>query len=413
MLAGRRYRLEFKPEQAVFAHQVGGICRSVWNTALEQRRHYRRRGAFIGYAEQCAQLADAKTEAELEWLADAPSQVLQQTLKDLDLAVRAHGAWKVRWRVARRWKPSFRFPSPGQIEVEQLARKWGRVKLPKFGWVRFRWSRPLDGRLRSATVSFDGRHWYVSFLVDDDQDTPTDHPGPAVGVDRGVVVAATTSDGDLYDRSFATAGEMERHRRLQQRLARTRKGSNRRTAVIAKIGAIMRRVRQRRADFNAQTAHILTRRYGTVVLEDLKTRNMTASAAGTHEAPGCRVAQKRGLNRAILGKGWYGLELALRDAARYSGTTIIKANPAYTSQTCSICGSVDAKSRESQARFRCTSCGVVLHADVNAAINIKNAAGQAVPGRGDFAIGRSVKRQPPRPSARQHAPPAARGVPVL
>ncbi|MEU6741307.1 helix-turn-helix domain-containing protein [Streptosporangium sandarakinum] len=94
MLTGRRYRLDLTPVQAAFAEQVGGICRSVWNTALEQRREYRRRGASIGHATQCAQLAEAKRD--FPWLADAPSQVLQQTLKDLEQAVKAHGTWKVR-----------------------------------------------------------------------------------------------------------------------------------------------------------------------------------------------------------------------------------------------------------------------------------------------------------------------------
>lgn len=394
MLSGRRYRVEFAPEQVVYAGQVGGICRSVWNTALQQRRAYRQRGAFIGYVEQCRQLADAKQD--FGWLADAPSHCLQQTLKDLDQACKTHGAFKVRWRSHRKWSPSFRFPDAKQIVVERLGRKWGRVKLPKFGWVRFRWSRPLGGMLRSATISREGRHWYISFLIEDGQNTPETHPGPAVGVDRGVVVAATTSDGEFHDRGFITSGEAQRYRRLQQRLARTKKGSSRRKAVVAKIGVVMRRVRSRRADFNAQTAATLTSQYGTVVLEDLSTRNMTASAKGTIERPGSRVAQKSGLNKAILDKGWYGLELAVDNAARYTGSKIIKVPAAYTSQTCSACRAVDAASRESQARFACTSCGHVEHADVNAAKNIK-AAGLAVSGRGDLAVGRSLKRQPPRP----------------
>ncbi|GAA2374529.1 RNA-guided endonuclease InsQ/TnpB family protein [Nonomuraea africana] len=195
---------------------------------------------------------------------------------------------------------------------------------------------------------------------------------------------------------------------IQQQLARTRKGSNRRKRVVAKLGAVMARVRQRRQDFNAQTAAVLVSRYGTVVLEDLKTRNMTSSASGTVETPGGRVRQKAGLNRAILDKGWHGLEIALTGAARYTGTQIVKVNPAYTSQTCAACEHVNPKSRESQAVFRCTACGLVAHADVNAAINIKNAGGQSVSGRGDLAVGRSAKRQPPIGRSR---PPA--GIPRL
>lgn len=171
----------------------------------------------------------------------------------------------------------------------------------------------------------------------------------------------------------------------------------------------MRRARWRRADFNAQAAHRLTRDNAIVTLERLNVRAMTASVAprpdpgmpGVYRANG--RAAKAGLNRSILDKGWYGLETALRAKARYTGTTIRVVDPAYTSQTCSnpVCGKVDAKSRESQAAFRCTSCGHAEHADANAAKNIKargQAAGLVVSGRGDPAG--SVKRQAPRTTVR-------------
>jgi putative transposase len=69
-----------------------------------------------------------------------------------------------------------------------------------------------------------------------------------------------------------------------------------------------------------------------------------------------------------------------------------KAKPAFTSQRCSACGHVDAKSRESQARFACTACGIADHADVNAARNI--AAGHAVTARGGDGAARPANREP-------------------
>lgn len=152
MLTGRRYRLALTGEQAEQCVEFGHVCRAVWNTALDQRRQYRQRGGWMNYAPQCAELAEAKTEHE--WLKVAPSHVLQQTLKDLDAACRTHGTFKVRWRSKNRWVPSFRFPMGKLITVERLGRKWGRAKLPKLGWVTFRWSRPPGGAVRSATVSF-------------------------------------------------------------------------------------------------------------------------------------------------------------------------------------------------------------------------------------------------------------------
>ncbi|MFG2045269.1 RNA-guided endonuclease InsQ/TnpB family protein [Dactylosporangium sp. NPDC048998] len=400
MLTGRRYLLALTDEQAVYAEQVGAICRAVWNTALEQRREYRRRGAFISYVEQARQMAEAKRDPACQWLADAPSHCLQQTLRDLDKACRTHGTWRVRWRSRTRTAPSFRFPDPGQITVRRLNRRWGEARLPKFGPVRFRWTRAIGGAIRNATVSRDGGRWYISFCVEDGVVEPAPNGRRPVGVDRGVAVAVATSDGDLHDRTFATAGEVARLKRLQQRLSRSlrvhgrHRRSKRRDAVRAQLGRLHTRIRARRTDFAAQTAVRLVRDHGLVVVEDLRVQNMTASAKGTADRPGRNVRQKAGLNRAILDKGWGGFLLALEHAARYHGATVVKVNPAFTSQTCNACRHVARESRESQAVFRCVACGHQAHADVNAARNIL-AAGLAVTGRGDLAAGRSVKRQPP------------------
>jgi len=109
------------------------------------------------------------------------------------------------------------------------------VKLPKFGWVRFRWTRPLGGVIHNATVLRDGGRWYVSFCVETGESAPGPNGLPPVGVGRGVVVALVTSDGELLDRTFATAGEAKRLRRLQQQLARQKKGSARRRATKAQF----------------------------------------------------------------------------------------------------------------------------------------------------------------------------------
>jgi putative transposase len=385
MLAGRRFRVEFTPEQAAFAEQIGAVCRAVWNTGLEQRREYRRRGAWMNYHPQAKELAEAK--ADHRWLAEVPGHCLQQTLLDLDAACREHGTFRVHWRSARRWVPSFRFPEGNKMTVQKLNRRHARVKLPKLGWVKFRLSRSLDGEtIRSATLSKMGAHWFVSFLVDDGMSTPDQHParGTAVGVDPGVVVAVATSDGELADREFTTAGEQRRAVVLQRKLSRAAKGSANRAKIRGDLAKLRAAERHRREDFCAKTAHRLAHTNAVVVLEDLKIRNMTRRARAVEDPdnPGRYLpngaASKSGLNKAILGKGWHRFEKALMSVARYTGTQVIKVPAAFTSLRCSVCGHVDPKSRESQAVFRCTHCSrPAQHADVNAAKNIL-AAGLAV-----------------------------------
>ncbi|MEV6523028.1 transposase [Longispora sp. NPDC051575] len=379
MLIGRRYRLAPTPAQAESLERWAGTCRSVWNTGLHQRREYRRRGGWMNYVEQARQMAEAKVE--FPWLSEAPSDVLQQTLMDLDRSCRDQGTWSVWWRGRSRWTPSMRFPvRPRSLLVQRLGRKVGQVKLPKLGWVRFRWSRPPGGVVRSATVSYSAGRWWVSLLVEDGQATPERHARSekAVGIDRGVKVAVATSNGMLADRKFVRAGEERRMLTLQRRAARQErhrrshaaKTSNRARATRQRLSRVWAKIRNRRADFAHQVTHELCRDNALLGIEKLPVKNLTSSASGTVEKPGRTVKQKAGLNRAILDKGWHAFELALHNQARKTGTTIVKVNPAYTSQTCYVCGHIARDNRESQAVFRCVACGHQDHADVNAARNI-------------------------------------------
>jgi len=272
------------------------------------------------------------------------------------------------------------------MAVQRLNRCHARVKLPKLGWVKFRQSRSLDGEIiRSATLTKDGEHWYVAFLVDDGIEAVVAHvePEAAVGVDRGVVVAVATSGGQLIDQGFVSASEQRRAVALQRRLSRAARGSVNRAKTRAALAKVRARERHRRQDFCQKTAHKLATDNALVVLEDLKTKQLTrrANPVEDPDRPGHFLsngaASKSGLNRAVLGKGWYRFERALSSVARYTGTRVMKVPAAFTSQRCSVCGHVDPKSRESQAVFRCTRCPHVGHADVNAAKNVL-AAGLAV-----------------------------------
>ena len=229
---------------------------------------------------------------------------------------------------------------------------------------------------------------------EDGHTTPEQHAcTTAAGVDRGVTVAVACSDGTMRDRQFSTPGEARRYLVLQKKLARQKKGSTNRKKTVAALRQVKRRERDRRQDFVSWTANRLATRHGMVAVEDLKTRNMTRSAKGTVKEPGSRVAQKAGLNRSILGKGWHKLQLARENVARCTGTTIVKVPAAYTSQRCSACRTVDPESRESQAVFRCTTCGYEENADVNAAKNVL-ADGLSVSACGDLGATRSMKQEP-------------------
>src|SRR5262249_38012453 len=128
--------------------------------------------------------------------------------------------------------------------------------------------------------------------------------GSVVGIDRGVAVSAALSTGELLHAPSLTLGEAKRVRVLQHRLARSRHGSRRRERTKRAIAKLKARERDRRKDWVEKTTTDLARRFAVIRVEALDVRAMARSSRGTVEQPGTGVAQKRGLNRAIMRSGW-------------------------------------------------------------------------------------------------------------
>jgi len=226
--------------------------------------------------------------------------------------------------------------------------------------------------------------WHVAFAVIPD---PIPPPGNdrVVGIDRGVAL----STGELLRVVGVLAPERRHMRRLGRKLARARRGSNRRGRVRLAIARLKAHETDRRKDWAEKTSTSIARRFDLIRVEDLHIRNMTRSAKGTPQDPGRNVSQKAGLNRGILASGW---GLLVRRLEEKAPGRVERIKPAFTSQRCSACGQVDRDSRESQAVFWCTACGYACHADVNAAKVI--AAGHAVTARGGDGITWPVNREP-------------------
>ena len=216
-----RYRLVPTPAQEAVLRDHCGHARYVWNLAVEQHAHWHPgRASAPGYLAQCRQLTAAR--AGHPWLAAGSQTVQQQALRDFARAMAAffdpaNPAGRPSWRKAGR-DEGFRIVGRGrQWDVRRVSRKAGQVWVPKAGWVRFRWSRAVPPGAKSYRVTRDraGR-WHVAFAV-----IPAPVPAPGnsqvVGIDRGVVVSAALSTGDLLHCPALAGRERIRLRRLQPR----------------------------------------------------------------------------------------------------------------------------------------------------------------------------------------------------
>ncbi|MGN9787678.1 RNA-guided endonuclease InsQ/TnpB family protein [Nonomuraea sp. ZG12] len=389
-----RYRLQPSSDQEAALLEHCRHARYVWNLAVEQHACWMPgRKSAPGFAEQCRQLTEAR--AENEWLRAGSITVQQQALKDFAQAMSSffgRTQRKPTWR-RRGQGEGFRIVAVKPGDVRRVSRSVGEVKVPKVGWVRFRWSRAVPTGVKSYRVTRDraGR-WHVAFAAIP-QPVPAPGTGEVVGVDRGVAVSAALSTGQMLNAPTLRDAKRARLLRLLRKLARAKRGSNRRGKVKAAIARLKAHETDRRKDWVEKTSTDLARRFDVIAVEDLKIAGMTRSARGTVAEPGRNVRQKAGLNRGILASGWGRLVARLEEKAP---GRVVKISPAYTSQRCSACGIVDRQARESQASFRCRSCGYAGNADVNAARNIRHAAGHAVSARGGLPLGRPVNREPQR-----------------
>jgi putative transposase len=181
--------------------------RAVWNKALEiTKSRLERKEPILWYHELNWNMTKLwKQSDEMGWLNEAPSQTLQQTLKHFDRSMRDCFDKKQSNKRMPRFKkkgPGDSFTLPQGFKVEG-----NRIKLPKLGWMRFRKSRELQGTLKSATVSHNGKHWFVSILCEVDVPDPVHSSSTAVGIDRGITIMAACSD----QRDYGNAKAFRKH----------------------------------------------------------------------------------------------------------------------------------------------------------------------------------------------------------
>ena len=366
MLTAYKFRLYPTQEQEEFFFQCFGAKRFIWNKALDLCKTRLYNGDYVpSFFELNKMLTLWKKADEWSFLRDAPKDIMQITLDDLS---KAFGAM---FKGQRR-EPRFKKKYDTYQSFTVIASAWVKdnvVKIPKLKEpVKFRRSQRVKGKVKRVTVSFDGFQWFVSILVDA-ADVIKPSKGKTCGLDIGVKRLATLSDGTFVSPIHFTKDiqKLEKH---QRSMSRKIKGSARWSKAKSRVQKAYRRISNRRKDYLHKASTAIADEYSTIFIEDLNIKNMSKSAKGTADLPGKNVAQKRGLNKAILSQGWYMFFEMLSYKTEQRGGKVLKVDPKFTSQICSNCGYKSKENRESQSMFKCKKCGNTQNADHNAAKNI-------------------------------------------
>ena len=338
--------------------QTLNLCCELYNSALQERREaWEINRVSINFHSQAIQLPFIKIDRpELE---NIYSQVLQDTLRRLSKAFDSffrrvkQGDAKVgfpRFKSASRYD-SFCYVQSGFKIVGD------RLHLSKIGSVRIKLHRPIEGVIKTCTIKREVSGWFVVFACETENiaQIPISEIKNAVALDMGLTTFATLSNEEkiLNPKFFKTDEKaLERANRALSKEVKHSKPFKRRVKVLQKIH---RRIANRRNNFAHQESRRLVNRFDLIVFEDLSIAKMMKSGF---------------LAQGIADAAWNQLISFTKYKAENAGKWCETINPAYTSQTCRVCGHCEKANRQTQSVFECVKCHHTENADVNAAKNI-------------------------------------------
>lgn len=364
----RAYKYKIKPtvKQQIQLSKTFGCARFIYNWGLGiKAKAWTNEHKSVSYFELAKQLTFIKKINEYRWLNDVPTESLQQSLRNLDNAY-------TQFFKAKKGFPKFKSKKLSKDAAKYIMGvgfdfdKW-KVKIPKCGWVKLCENKAFDlstCKIGTLTVSRDkcGEYW-CSIVVEDGETVKPKTKvswNTAVGVDLGIKDYAILSDGTKYGNPKFYEKSQRRLKLLQQRFARTKKGSNRHEAMRLKVAKQYRKITNSRVDFLHKLTTDIVKRYDTICLENLNVDGML---------------KNHNLAKSIQSASWSEFVRQISYKSERNGKNVIfigRFEP--SSKTCSKCGYINRGITLSDREWTCPVCGEHHDRDVNAAKNIKQMA---------------------------------------
>lgn len=250
---------------------------------------------------------------------------------------------------------SFCFPQSG------FTLSGNKLTLSKIGTVKLKLSRKIQGKVKTCQIKRECGNWFVIFTVETKAE-PLPKTGQSIGIDVGISAFATLSDGTQIDNFKYYESTQKKLRVANRRVARRKKGSNRRRKAVMQLRKIHQKIRHQRNDFQHKIANYLVKTYDLIAIEKLSVLGLS------------RGILSKQINDVAIGNFF----LKLKSKAECAAKQVVEVMSHWTSQDCSACGERIKKDLSVRVHH-CLKCGLVLDRDVNAAKNILS-LGQSVKG---------------------------------
>lgn len=380
-------------EQIVLLAQSFGCARWWWNFGLNKSiETYQETGKGLSQSALNALLPALKKDEETLWLGECYSQILQAVTLNLTMAYRNFFEGRARFPrfKSKHGKQSIQFPQGVKVKDNGL-------QLPKIGIVKAKLHRPIDGKIKTVTVSLTpSGKYFASILMEVEGELPiSSTEAKIIGIDLGLSHFAIVSDGSKvskYDNPRHLAKHEKNLKRKQQKLSRKQKGSNSRNKYRKFVAKVHERVSNSRQDFLHKLSRKLVNDSQVVIVENLHVKGMV---------------RNHNLAKAISDAGWgmftnflaYKLE-------RKAGKLVEIGRWFPSSKLCSNCYHQIDELPLDVRNWTCPHCGTSHDRDGNAATNIRAEGIRMLKtdGTAVSAVGGEVRPRLGRKSKLRHSP---------
>lgn len=363
MILAHKIALKVNNKQKTYFSKASGVARFAYNWALaEWQKQYEAHKANPSLPKPSEaglrRQLNAIKKAQFPWMMEVTKNAPQMAIMQLGDAYKRFFKKESRYPQFRKKGVRDRFA----LTNDQFNVNGSRVRIPHLGWVRMREALRFTGKIQSATVSRQADQWFISITVETESlsHLPKAENQGVVGVDLGVSRLAMLSTGEVTEGPKALRQKLKQLKRLSRSLSRKQKGSKNRAKAKKRLAKLHARISNIRQDTTHQFTTQITRRFHTIVIEDLNVKGMI---------------QNRRLSRAIADVGLYEFRRQLDYKATMQGGMVQVADRWFpSSKLCSCCGYQLEELSLSVRYWECPICRTQHDRDHNAAINLSNLA---------------------------------------
>lgn len=359
-----KFRIYPSRKQEVLIHKTFGCSRFVYNYFLDLRKTtYSNSHMSLRYTACCRNLTQLKKQNDFSWLNEVDITALRSSLRfldnDFEKYFKSYGSATPQPFPQLKTKRSSKqsYTTTSNIRVYD-----NYVHIPKLGLVKCAVSRQIQGRVLNATISqLPSGEYFVSVCCEV-QHQPLPKTNKQVGIDVGVKMLATLSDGTKYENHKYLHKSEKRIQQLQRKLSRKSKGSKRYEKARLAVAKLHRHIANQRLDTIHKVTTSIVKEFDLICVEDLAVSDII------------RTNHFRAFHKAVADTGMGTFLSLIRYKSDYYGKKVISVGSDFpSSQICSCCGSQNYELRNySISRWACPKCGTTHDRDINAAKNILN-----------------------------------------